>query len=491
MELFAVVTITLIIIILIIIFILIIVFSVTKNINNSCSSQNDCQKGYVCVPTNGSNVCKAGLGTLCKTNDDCSNLSCKNNTCTNPEIIEIQEMKPQEIKSQETTIQEIKSQEIKSQEIQSQETTLISTYGGPNVTELTNTKVIELKTITPKNITINPTNTIVTNPIPINPIVTNTIVTNNISTNPIVTNPTTINTIVTNPIPMGTVVTNNNNNNKLGKSFGNYNVSVTPLTGMEDDIIEEKKKITRITRVEDTSTDIECNSYGNREDRGFDILSGDSTDNSEVTTPYEKKDGNYYCRDNGNESVIDVCSYSDSIIFLLKGGKIICEQENNKKKVTNNIVLIRITSFNGYLYGLSDDNILYTLSNDMYLLDEWIWDISKWAPKNIIHISSTHDSNYLWVQTERDGYLYHDNNYVVFECHNYKMKRVYGRTNDNYVEIDTNSNKAIVRPSNITYENIYDAALSYYDEIVYIATSENNVYRGISMVNWSPSFIRH
>jgi len=252
-------------------------------------------------------------------------------------------------------------------------------------------------------------------------------------------------------------------------------------------IISENKKINN----EDvTSLDDEVNSYGKRDDRGFDILSGDSTTETIISTPYVEKNGNYYCKDSSHTShVIDVCSYSDATIFLLNNGNIICERENNKKKMTNNIILIRITSFNGYLYALGKDKLLYILPNDLFFSDIWIWNPIDWTPSEIIHISSTYNSEFLWIQTLDTGYLYDDIDHLILECNNYKLKRVYGRNNETYIEIDNDKHTATIYPGKKIVENIYDATLSYYDDLMPIKMNERNTYRGVTIVNWNPYFI--
>jgi hypothetical protein len=299
--------------------------------------------------------------------------------------------------------------------------------------------------------------------------------TNNLMTNNLMTN---------NLIPSSVVDNLTTNNIEREKMIS------LPIKSMDSNIIEEKEKIIKKKRYEAiSSSDNEINSYGDREDKPFDMLSGESSD---ISTPYVEINGNYYCKDKSSYvSFMDVCSYSDATLFLLKDGNIICERNNNRNIITNNVILIKITSFNGYLYGLEEDNKLYMLSNDMLFSNKWMWNKVNWVPKNIKHISSTYDTKYLWIQTEDTGYLYDDVDHLIFDCYDYKLKRVYGRDVDNYIEIDKNKNIAIVTPGNYIIENIHDAVLSYYNEVVSINLSEINIYRGITVVNWRPYFIRY
>lgn len=262
------------------------------------------------------------------------------------------------------------------------------------------------------------------------------------------------------------------------------------------------------------STDYEINSSGNTEDQPFDIRSGNSTENNDeeinsiasVSTPCEEKDGVYYCRNEGNGTndelkninyhspVIDVCSYSNATIFLLEDGNVICEiKDQNPKRYRshNNIKLTRITSFNGYIYGVGKDKLLYNLPNSCFPTINWIWKYSEWAPINIIHISPTHDSSHLWIQTDDQGYLYSNPKSLMSKISYIGMKRVYGRDISHYIDINQSNYSAIVHPSGKLVRNIYDGALSYYDEIMAIHPSDINEYRAITIVNWRPYYIRN
>lgn len=286
-----------------------------------------------------------------------------------------------------------------------------------------------------------------------------------------------------------------------------------------------KKRVVSETDV--TPIDYEINSDGNYTDPPFDVRSGDSTDKintrrtlaalagnnviESVSTPCEEKDGVYYCRNLINikelhqpwqehkttyhSPVIDVCSYSNATLFLLDDGNIICEINENsdrRYRTSNNIKLRKITSFNGYLYGVSVDKILYTLPN-AYFADHnnnWIWSIVNWAPRDIKHISSTHDGSHIWIQTNSTGYLYNNPNVIIDKIPYHDGKRVYGRDNKHYIDIKASDNNAYVFPGNNLHHNIYDAALSYYDEVIAIHPSEKSEYRSIVIVNWHPYYIR-
>lgn len=314
----------------------------------------------------------------------------------------------------------------------------------------------------------------------------------------------------------------NNTNQNIGNS-----TNVTNQDAMIRTVAPVSK---RFVQREATSLDDEQNSDGDYTDGRFDVRSGDSTKSSldsphrydvndnygitSVSTPCEEKDGVYYCRSNKAETiqgmmglhsdnkkidhspVIDVCSYSNATIFLLEDGNIICELDsqdrdtNNRYRTSNNIPLIRITSFDGYLHGVGSDHKLYTLPNNYFTTINWVWNLAEWAPTDIKHISSTHDSSHLWIQTSSTGLLYSAPGVISSKTPYTNLKRVYGRDVNHYIDIDSSKFTAKIHPGDTLVHNVYDGALSYYDEVIAVHPSERNEYRGITIVNWRPYYIR-
>lgn len=231
-----------------------------------------------------------------------------------------------------------------------------------------------------------------------------------------------------------------------------------------------------------------------------------------VTTPYEEHDGVYYCHRYNNhistkpkknhrntsvseihrKSVIDVCSYSDSTLFLMDDGDIIKEKTDRVKvRISNNVKLVRITSYNGYMYGLDRNGKLYHLPNSNLGNKSWTWlecDFTK-NIKNITHISSTLDGSHLWLQTATEGYLFDEQGDEI-EKFETKHKRVYGINKDHYMDIDQKACKAEIYPKRKIEHNIYDGALSYHNEVVAIHPDEKHQFIGVAIVNWKPYFVR-
>jgi len=276
---------------------------------------------------------------------------------------------------------------------------------------------------------------------------------------------------------------------------------------IETSILQEMKN-RNYNPITESTLDDEINSDGTHIDAPFDVRSAETLQDdpgySSVSTPCEEREGVYYCRSNkvemiqgsiGHSPVIDVCSYSNATIFLLEDGNIICEMDQNEKnkrryRASNNVRLIRITSFNGYLYGVGFDQRLYTLPNNLFPTTIWLWNLVDWSPTNIKTISSTYDTSYLWIQTDSMGYLYNAPGVIKSQSTISGFKRVYGRDVNHYIDIDINKYIATVHPGNVLVNNVYDGVLSYYDEVIAIHPSEQNEYHGITIVNWRPYYIR-
>ena len=258
-----------------------------------------------------------------------------------------------------------------------------------------------------------------------------------------------------------------------------------------------------------SSTDDEINSVGRTIDGPFDLRSQPSTNSSprysytqqNVSTPCEELEGTYYCRSNGNErlgeeisaiehsAVIDVCSYSSATVHLLANNTVICENENGRWKATNNVKITKMVSYNGYIYGLSETRCLYNLPGDCFTKLEWLWGIVDWAPYNIMHICTTLDSKALWIQCNDDrGFLH--SSFGVSLHKPTDIKRIYGRDTDHYLDINVNTHTATLYPGATKVYNVYDAALTYYNDVMAIAPDEQALYRGITIVDWKPYYIR-
>lgn len=269
------------------------------------------------------------------------------------------------------------------------------------------------------------------------------------------------------------------------KEYYDEEIKDTKIDGMIRTVIRRD-----IGKKDATSRDDEINSDGRNRDGGFDVRSGESTDNNrEDRTPYEEKEGIYYCKDRG---VIDVCTYSNATIFLLENGNIISEVRYPEKKreiIGNNVKLIRITTYKGYLHGVGEDGRLYTLPNNYFTTKNWEWELTQWGPVDIKHISATHDTLHLWIQTDKMGFIYNGEGTLEKSIMYGYDKRVYGKDVEHYVDIDREKYIAIINPGGEQLKDVYDAAISYHGEIITIKGSDRNIYKGITIVDWKPYYI--
>jgi hypothetical protein len=525
-----------IIIVLVIISIIIIVAVVlhngTKNTptNNTCSNQSECHLGFVCVEAQdeSTNICKAGLGTACDTDSDCAlNLSCSSNdkicvSTTTADQVRVHYELPikQTFSENIIKISDLTSHNQPKDSLIIPETASVITEIIPP--SLVSVLVEENKQTVPaesQEPIISDQNQIIMS----DPIISEMINSDQMHT-PISGTPDIIRDKSQNP---ATVKSAGSLRIPTRRMIMREDRSVTPLTGtgeLNPHIVrQESNNINIIPRMsrhhelyfDETSLDDEINSGGDYIDAPFDVRSAETPrdmmssfrqedfSTAAVSSPYEDKNGIYYCRnqkketisnDNSHSPVIDVCSYSNAVLFLLEEGNIMCEIKSSdtkhRYKTSNNIRLTRITSFSGYLHGVGVDNLLYTLPNDLFSTTNWIWVLTEWAPKEIEHISSTYDSKHIWIQTSGIGYLYNSPGVVVVKAQCSGIKRVYGRDIDHYIDINPVKHTATIYPGETFVPDVYDGALSYYDELVAIRPSESSDYKSISIVNWRPYYIR-
>lgn len=270
-------------------------------------------------------------------------------------------------------------------------------------------------------------------------------------------------------------------------------------------------------RYQTTSVDIETNSEGLSTDASFDVGSQSSevrrsprvSPDISWTRPFEETqskqpgvisspcfeyDGTYSCKnDDHGAGVIDVCSYSRYTLFLFDDGDIVMQEDKNRdsrRRKISNISLKFIIAYDGYLYGASDDGTFYTLPNKYLEHENWTWKRVDWIDiDSISHISGSQDRKCLWLQTNTHGYLCKEEVVEQYEFPSY-IRRIYGRDVNNYVEINSRTHTAIIYPKQDRYSDIYDAALSYHNELAVITKAESKKYKRVTIVNWDPYFIK-
>jgi len=246
----------------------------------------------------------------------------------------------------------------------------------------------------------------------------------------------------------------------------------------------------------DVSSDSEVNSVGDVREVPFDVRSAETLESGGgvISTPYQEVDGRFYCKgisEVDGTAVIDACSYSTGIVFLLDNGNIIYQENSQRVKVGNNVKLIRIVNFAGYVTGLSLDGKIYTCSDANSQLAEWTWNRVTWAqlPKDIIYINTPYDGKRLAVQDKTSGYVFNESGGLVNVYRAVNEIRIYGRDFFSYATLNFDTNSAKLVPSGRQILNIVDLAFDYHGEILTIPLQDKGTYKRIAMVNWKPYFV--
>ncbi len=180
-------------------------------------------------------------------------------------------------------------------------------------------------------------------------------------------------------------------------------------------------------------------------------------------------------------TVVDACSYANSIIFLHIDGSI---SRDNGQRMPCNVTIQRLESFAGYLYGLSS-GILYKLKNDSMKEKRWIWESCSWSPVGITHFSATSDTKNLWIQCDNKAYLY--DNSLQFSKTTYSGKRVYGYDLKSYIDI--NGHVGIAQPGDRRFEDIHSAVITSHGEVAVLKREQLGELSAIRLVNWQPYYI--
>jgi hypothetical protein len=95
----------------------------------------------------------------------------------------------------------------------------------------------------------------------------------------------------------------------------------------------------------------------------------------------------------------------------------------------------------------------------------------------------------MWLQTKKTGYLY-EKPQVVKHKINTINRRVYGKNIDHYIDINPKTSVGNLHPGNKIIYDIWDAALTFDDQLKIIHSHESNLYKAIVIVNWKPFYIK-
>ena len=212
----------------------------------------------------------------------------------------------------------------------------------------------------------------------------------------------------------------------------------------------------------------------------------------DVEAPFKKikKDMVVSRGDIKQSPVIDVTSYSNTVLALMKNGNIIRETDEVRDVVANNINLKRLESFNGTLYGVSVDGRMFSLNNDTFETRKWMWNVASFPP-GVTHTSATLNGKNFWVQTADTGLLYDRKMRVVEKEDPFKnKKRVYGNDRKTFIEIDMQTNIGMLYPNKSRVKDVAGAIITHENQLKVLRPSQTRLFSDIRLINWTPAYIK-
>ncbi len=232
-------------------------------------------------------------------------------------------------------------------------------------------------------------------------------------------------------------------------------------------------------------------------------------------------------------SVKDICSYENCVLILLSNGEVLKmnkgdfsvstdldrdiihgrqlskginkldrsqgDLDDRSRSDNKEIMIDRIFPFAGYLYGLSNSQLLL-LNPDTLLSETLCWSKLPWSPKNIIALSTTLDQENLWLCSKDGWNIYnvsedgtHDKpNRIKSGKYIPGFFRIYGDTVEHYIEIDENKNQAILWNNKVeekVYDDVVTAFLLPENEEIIVNSGLAKIVKEVRLVEQEPIFI--
>ncbi len=181
----------------------------------------------------------------------------------------------------------------------------------------------------------------------------------------------------------------------------------------------------------------------------------------EMEEPEIDLDARYY----NAIDAISVGECEEDIYLLMHGGKVI---KHKDKTYLSNIYLSNLVVFDGYVYGLSADSMLYMLTNPKLDTNIWTFEPVSWCQLNKIKfITTTLDEDYLWLQDMSNGYLYNTKHELIETvAMDYSQTyRIYGKNKNKHKDITRSINRS--------------AVLDYYGDL-----HTSNEYALMRIIDW-------
>lgn len=134
------------------------------------------------------------------------------------------------------------------------------------------------------------------------------------------------------------------------------------------------------------------------------------------------------------ENAIDIVTHYDEIYVLLEGGDILRIVDRAPIKIESEVAITRIFSFDNHLYGLSN-GYLYRHDENTYSDNYWQWKHVDNMPPGLKSVSVTLNGEYVWLETNNNGYLFDRSWNIVEKVDNKKFKeRIYGYSCDIWID---------------------------------------------------------
>lgn len=181
----------------------------------------------------------------------------------------------------------------------------------------------------------------------------------------------------------------------------------------------------------------------------------------------------------GDNKVMDVMHAQGANYFLLQSGEIIRVKNDRETYINSNVVLTRIFTVSGRVYGLSN-NRLYILETCELYHRQWNWRIIRnLRNMNIYYASPSINQKWLWLQFNENS----TNNGILYRVHNTNFReemrmnitsnmfRVYGYNSNSYIDINPTTQKGTAYLNGVTKSitNIVNGALLSDDTIVSVS----------------------
>jgi hypothetical protein len=139
------------------------------------------------------------------------------------------------------------------------------------------------------------------------------------------------------------------------------------------------------------------------------------------------------------------------------------------KRYISEYALAQLVSLsNDGVLGLGLDGNVYQQKSNQTTGSLWQWKLAPWAPRGVVTMVTTHNNDYLWLQTATQGYLYHtlqdpDQYRDPVQVEKVTMSdgslRVFGNSRTDYIDYNPMIGSGLVYPGKRPITEAYRALL--------------------------------